>query len=201
MLHEAAARGHARLCRALLAAGASRNRKTMLGRHTALHLAAFHDQLPTVTVLVRKLASVTETDNSGDTVLHVAARRASLDIVRVLLDAGAEVNRKNDAGESAVHVAVARDHFPTFELLMERGGDYTVCDGEGRSVLDVAMSLRRGLEAELVLKLQLQAGAVKRVEQEKQRRKLEIRREVRFYDEMLRRRFGWEGAKSRKRKK
>ncbi len=78
---------------------------------TALHVAAYNDQLDTARALLAGGAHVNaRLKRSGATPLHWAAENASAELVRLLLDAGADITAKDEKGRLAVHLAGEKRH-------------------------------------------------------------------------------------------
>ncbi|XP_065910258.1 uncharacterized protein [Dysidea avara] len=66
---------------------------------TALHLAALHDSVEIVQLLLSKDFPIGQDDEKGETALHVAYKKGSHQVWRLLFDEGADPNKKNKAGK------------------------------------------------------------------------------------------------------
>lgn len=124
-LHLAAARGHKRALRALLAAKADPNAKASIcvggqwqEHHTALHEAAVFQTHCAAQYLLRKSANVNSTTFHGLTPLHVAVRHENTRTVRILLDYMADLQAKDSTALASTALAVAVDYgrFPHNKL-------------------------------------------------------------------------------------
>lgn len=122
-LDMAAIHGEVRIISALLAAvGPNGVNATCAGRGlTALHRAAFHDQLPSVGLLLQAGARVDATDRDGWTPLFDACAEGSTDVIASLLWHGASRRRVDRKGRGLLHVAAERGHLPAVIVLLESG--------------------------------------------------------------------------------
>ena len=118
-LQEAIRWGHDEIIVMLVEFGVDPDIPDVNGR-TALHHAAYSDELGAAKLLIARGATVKYKDPYEYTPLHIAAREGRQDIVQVLLNAGAEINAQCDVGFTAVDLA---DRFPSVQdYLRERGG-------------------------------------------------------------------------------
>lgn len=155
LAHVAASHGHARLCAALLEAGApsvdSRGRTFL---HAAATVAARHrvDARRRVDVLewgAARSASVNHQDRLGKTALHEAGAGREPNLVERLIRLNARLDLRDEDGATALHVAVrAAMASPTAPLrimtmLLEAGADPDVRDGFGDTALHLAARARR----------------------------------------------------------
>src|SRR3984885_11158019 len=74
---------------------------------TALHWAAYHDDLPLLRRLLKAGAKANVANDYGSTPLAEAAERADPEAIRLLLAAGADVESANPQGQTAL-MTVAR---------------------------------------------------------------------------------------------
>lgn len=127
-LHMAAANGHSRVVRTLLAAGAS-PWKAGVGGMLPLHMAAIKCQLAAVRLLLDAApGTAAARDQYGRCALHYAAEVGPPALVRLLLAVAPQ----------AALVKAHRDEFPLFMAARE-GRDHIVCGGrvaEGSSGLN-----------------------------------------------------------------
>lgn len=119
-LHYAAERGHAKLVRKLLDAGADPTLKSNTGE-TALELAVIGCHTEVVMILLKygAWASGTPTYSS---MMQRAANTGNVDLLYTLIDSGADVNLVGGDGETALATAVRLRHFPMVRFLIDHGG-------------------------------------------------------------------------------
>ena len=87
LLHEACVHGRENCVRELLSyqGACDRNKPTLLGRCSPLHLAAGAGHNNVVRVLCKGGADIAARNKLGETPLHVAADKGCLDVVQLLL--------------------------------------------------------------------------------------------------------------------
>ncbi len=90
---------------------------------TALHWAAYRDDLPTAELLVKAGAKVSVANRDGATPLSLACIGASVQMIELFLDAGADPNERLANGETALMMAARTGRPEAVELLLERGAD------------------------------------------------------------------------------
>ena len=91
---------------------------------TALHWAAYRDDIPLAELLLSWEAAVEPTTRVGEiTPLFLAAKNGSAAMLELLLDAGANPNRLSDTGASALMAASMAGSLDAVSLLVERGAD------------------------------------------------------------------------------
>jgi len=102
---------------------------------TALHWAAYHDDLETADLLLRAGAKPNVATDLGVTPLWPASENGSTAMVRRLLEAGANPNAALLSGETPV-MAAARSGSPAVvELLIARGADVNARGARGQTAL------------------------------------------------------------------
>ncbi|KAK5162984.1 uncharacterized protein LTR77_011039 [Saxophila tyrrhenica] len=104
---EAARRGHVACVRSLIKAGASLSAPAVSAnpyRYNALHLAAQHDHVESIKVLLEAGMDIDGTDSYGDTALMHAIYTNSCEAMGALLHAGASVSPRNSVGQTAVDI-------------------------------------------------------------------------------------------------
>jgi hypothetical protein len=138
-LHWAGIRGHWRIFRELVEAGAPVDAIGDDGG-TPLHWASHHDRADMVELLLDAGADVTVRNRWGRTPLHVTARRGCPDVARLLLDRGADPAAVTNEGWTPLHVASMSDQPEVILLLMKRGADPVAIDAEGHTPAEVARS-------------------------------------------------------------
>src|SRR5580692_9019902 len=88
---------------------------------TALHWAAYHDDLPLLRQLIAAGAKVNVTNDYGSTPLSEAAERADPQALRMLLQAGAEVESPNAQGQTALMTVARTDVVEAAKVLVAHG--------------------------------------------------------------------------------
>eukprot|EP00966_Prymnesium_polylepis_P290052 6700331-Prymnesium_polylepis.1 len=131
-LHAAAGMGHIALLRRLLACGAAVGLATVVGRETALHVAAEAGVPQSVALLLEAAAPVDVQNVDGDRPLHAAAWSGDAEVVKLLLDAGVAVDAPGHRGQSALAVGAARGHESVVRCLLDEGcADVDAADDDG----------------------------------------------------------------------
>ena len=90
---------------------------------TALHWAAYQDDLETVELLVRAGADVKAANRYGVTPLSLACTNANVAMVELLLEAGADPNTALRGGETALMTAARTGKLGAVKALLARGAD------------------------------------------------------------------------------
>ena len=119
---DAAERERGRLVRALLAGGADVNAPQVDGT-TALHWAAYHDDLDTGRLLLRAGADADAPNRYGVPALSLAATNGNAAFVRLLLDAGADPNAALPGGETVLMTAARTGSPDAVRALLAAGAD------------------------------------------------------------------------------
>ena len=119
-LADAAEEGRGRLVRALLDGGADVNAPQVDGT-TALHWAAYHDDLETARLLVRAGADADAANRYGVPALSLAATNGNAAFVRLLLDAGADPNAALLGGETVLMTAARTGSLGAVQALLAAG--------------------------------------------------------------------------------
>ena len=143
-LHYAAGFGKPAAVETLLNAGADVGAQAAQYRSTALHLAAAHNEVPTVAeALLRHGADVNAADALGNTPLHRGAWLGSTPaVLEVLMERGADVKAENNDGDTPLHLAVFdRETLSAavLEMLLRHGANAHVRDSFGNTPLHVAV--------------------------------------------------------------
>ncbi len=100
-LHHAAATGNEELLTLLLSRDDVDINAHGHANNTALHYAAFHNQLNTLKCLIKNGAKLNLQNKDGHTALHKAASFSRLPVYKALLLAGIDRTIKNNAGKTA----------------------------------------------------------------------------------------------------
>ncbi|MCP5264626.1 MAG: ankyrin repeat domain-containing protein [Burkholderiaceae bacterium] len=104
---------------------------------TALMLAAFHGDLPTLQALIARGAQVNQT---GWTALHYAATGGDVAVIDALLAAHAYVDATSGNGTTPMMLAARQQNWSAMERLLDEGADPTLRNQAG---YDVERYLRR----------------------------------------------------------
>jgi ankyrin repeat protein len=102
---------------------------------TALHWAAYRDDLDTVKLLMRAGADVASANRYGVTPLSLACTNANVDMVKFFLDAGADPNTTLRGGETALMTAARSGKLGSIKALLSRGADINATVGRGQTAL------------------------------------------------------------------
>lgn len=95
---------------------------------TALHWAAYWNDLEAVEALLDAGARANVSNRYGVTPLHEAVTLGSEAVTRRLLDAGADPNAGYGAGETPVMIAARTGHVDTLALLLDHGGEINAAE-------------------------------------------------------------------------
>ncbi|HTY93314.1 MAG TPA: ankyrin repeat domain-containing protein, partial [Steroidobacteraceae bacterium] len=90
---------------------------------TALHWAAYHDDLPLIRRLLQAGAKVNVVNDYGSTPLSEAAERADPESLRLLLAAGADVESPNADGQTALMTVARTDVVEAAQVLVAHGAN------------------------------------------------------------------------------
>jgi len=139
-LRVAAANGHARAVRLLLARGADCESvlKGPSSGYTPLHEAALRGRNTVVGILVDAGADPSAGSADGITPLHLAAREGLDATVALLLDKGAPLEARRAEGGTPLALAAAAGRVSTARLLLARGADGSAVDKRGLTPHDHA---------------------------------------------------------------
>jgi len=107
---------------------------------TALHWAAYLDDVESADLLIRAGAKVSAATDLGVTPLWTASLNGSEAMVRRLLKAGADPNAALLAGETPVMVAARTGNPAVVEQLLARGGNANARGARGQTALMWAVS-------------------------------------------------------------
>ena len=114
---------------ALLAAGADVNAAQPDGM-TALHWAAYRDDLEAARKLLRAGADVTAENRYGVTPLTPACINGNGAMVELLLAAGADANTSSSGGETVLQLAARTGEIAPVRALLARGAEVNAVAGE-----------------------------------------------------------------------
>lgn len=122
----------------LLGKGADINRQDRAGR-TALHLAALHERVGVVRMLLDAGAEVDVTDlRFGYRPLHFSARKGNVGVSELLVRHGADLDAQTLRGKTALHLAVINGHPAVVTILLKYLARVDICDSHNRTPLQYA---------------------------------------------------------------
>ena len=95
---------------------------------TALHWAAYRDDVEMARLLVEAGADVAVKTRLGDlTPLFVAAKNGTAETIELLAEAGADINSTNANGTTPLMLAAASGKVDAVKVLFEHGAEVKVC--------------------------------------------------------------------------
>ena len=151
MVADAAERRAQAAVRALLEQGADVNAPQPDGA-TALHWAAYGDDLDIAGELLRAGADVSATNDYGMTPLSLAAENGSAEMVTALLQAGANPNAALPGGETVLMTAAWTGNLVVVEALLAAGAEIDAAQAsKGQTALMWAVSERHADVARLLI--------------------------------------------------
>jgi ankyrin repeat protein len=109
---------------------------------TALHWAAYRDDLDSADQLLRAGANANAANDLGATPLWAAAQNGSAKMVRRLLEAGANPNATLSAGETPLMVAARGGYLEVAEMLAAKGANTNARAARGQTALMWAVAQR-----------------------------------------------------------
>merc|ERR1719210_491440 len=101
------------------------------GGSTALHQAAYRNNVDVAKQLLENSANVDGTDNNGNTALHIAAKKNSVDVARLLLAKSANVDSPNKFGDTALHWAAYYNSVGVATLLLAKSANVASTADDG----------------------------------------------------------------------
>jgi ankyrin repeat protein len=118
---------------------------------TALHWAAYNNDLDCVDLLLHSGANPNQANDLGATPLWNASQNGSLAIVKRLLEAGANPNAALLSGETPLMVAARSGYPETAELLLAKGANPNLHGTRGQTALMWAVSQKHAAVVKLLL--------------------------------------------------
>ena len=128
-LADAAEHGDRAAVRELIAQGAAVNAAQVDGM-TALHWAAYNDDLETAQLLIGARADVEATSRYGVSPLSLAATNGNAAMIKALLDAGADANTTRLGGETVLMTASRTGKVDAVRVLLAHGADPNQTENE-----------------------------------------------------------------------
>src|SRR5262245_32200633 len=127
-LADAAMQGDRATVQALLARKVDANEAQGDGS-TALHWAAYRNDVEMTRLLIQAGANIKATTRLGDyTPLFLAAKNGGAAVVELLLKAGSDVNSTNKTGTTPLMLAAASGRPDAVKVLLEHGADVNAVD-------------------------------------------------------------------------
>lgn len=102
---------------------------------TALHWAAYHDDLETAKLLVRGGADVKAANHFGVTSLSLACTNGNARLVELLLEAGADPDITLRGGETVLMTAARTGKLAAVNALLSRGAEVNAKERQGQTAL------------------------------------------------------------------
>lgn len=102
---------------------------------TALHWAAYYDDLNTATQLIAAGADAKVTNRYGVTPLSLACRNGNADVVELLLEAGADANTLVPGGETPLMTAARTGRAGPVKALIAKGANVNARERKGQTAL------------------------------------------------------------------
>ncbi|HXG11390.1 MAG TPA: ankyrin repeat domain-containing protein [Gemmataceae bacterium] len=119
---------------------------------TALHWAAYHDDLETAKLLLAAGANAKAENRYGVTPLSLACTNGNEGLVRALLAAGADPNTTLRGGETALMTAARTGRVGPVQALLDAGAKVDATDRKGQTALMWAAAEGHAAVVELLLK-------------------------------------------------
>jgi ankyrin repeat protein len=136
-LHDAALKGHAEACRALVKAGAAVKARNAQ-QFTPLHMAAAKGHVEVCRMLMKVRAAVDARGDQQATALHFAAQNGHAEVCRVLMKAGAAVGAQDVLQYTPLHMAATKGHVEVCRILMKARAAVNARDDRQRTPLHLA---------------------------------------------------------------
>jgi ankyrin repeat protein len=119
---------------------------------TALHWAAYRDDLETARLLVAAGANVKAENRYGVTPLSLACANGNSGLVESLLEAGADPNTTQRGGETALMTASRTGQLGPVKALLSRGANVDAMERRGQTALMWAAAEGHAAVVELLIK-------------------------------------------------
>lgn len=135
--------GDVKLVNRLIAEDEEVLNKANTSGHSPLIIAAYHNQLEIVSLLIEKEVDLNYSFSQGNA-LHGACFKGHFEVAKRLVISGIEINSKDENGSTPIIYATLFRHEKLAEFLFKNGANPTLKDNTGDSAVDYAKSL--GLE-------------------------------------------------------
>ena len=113
------------------------HRKSLLNRHTFLHLAARHSKNPKVIkILITAGVEIDAQDLNGNTALQIAIDSNNIIAAQTLITAGASPFIQNKEGETALHLAINKGSISLVKALIEANAPLHTKNNQGKTPFD-----------------------------------------------------------------
>jgi ankyrin repeat protein/glyoxylase-like metal-dependent hydrolase (beta-lactamase superfamily II) len=140
LLHLAAAAGHLKMVRWLIAHGAEIEARTVQMSTPLMH-ASLSGKTDMVRLLIAKGADLGARDSFQRTAFILVARdRGDSDMARILLDAGADINAADRWNDTALSLAAWRGFNGLVDLLLKRGARLPADPAQKQQVFTLAIA-------------------------------------------------------------
>jgi len=133
-LADAAERRDRAMVRTLLKSGADVN-ATQIDGTTALHWAAYNDDVETAALVVKAGANVNVANRYGVPPLALACTNGNAAVVKLLLEAGADANATMKGGETVLMLAARSGNVEAVKALLVRGARHDAHERRGQTAL------------------------------------------------------------------
>ncbi|XP_075210670.1 transient receptor potential channel pyrexia-like [Lycorma delicatula] len=122
----------------LVSKGANVNMTNEITKCTPLHYSVEIGSVTATTILIEKGASISSTEENGETCLHVAAKFGNIDVLCVILmnDCKNIINYPDKEGYTPMHRAAFSGNKECLNMLLNNGGDLTAETHTGLTVVD-----------------------------------------------------------------
>ena len=135
----AAKLGYRSIVKALISRGADLSAAEKSMGFQPIHMAALHNHIDVVRLLLENGVSVDSVTNNNITPLWLAAQGGSTDVARYLLQQEASPSVVDELSQrQAIHQAAQSGHFEIVKMLLESGADHDAREGDGKTALWLA---------------------------------------------------------------
>lgn len=107
---------------------------------TALHYAAYDNDLELLSILIKKGAKIEAQDEFGLTPLHRAAYWNNIEAVQFLIESGADLTVTDNCGSTVLHQAVLGSALDVVRFLLTQKINTHVLNIDGLTPLELALS-------------------------------------------------------------
>lgn len=141
-LHVAVSEQNEAAARLLIEHGADIEAPSELNGMRALHIASRFGDVPMISMLLERGATIDARSGSDRTALQIASQTGRLEVVKLLLERGADFDAiESVEGLSALAIACFQGNLEIARALLEAGADVEATTSNGRSVVFLASSI------------------------------------------------------------